>query len=99
MPAGAPKKAVAAAPTAPAKPRRSAGKLSYKDQRELDALPAHIETLEAEQETLHNRMAESGFYRQDGETIAAARQRLEEVGMALQRGYARWEELESMKSP
>src|SRR5690554_6834941 len=45
--------------------RRKTHKLSYKDQRELDALPQTIEALEAEQEALHAQMADPAFYQQD----------------------------------
>jgi ATP-binding cassette subfamily F protein uup len=44
----------AAAPAAPAPAVRT--KLSYKEQRELDALPARIESLEAEQKTIAGQL-------------------------------------------
>ncbi|MBE9559363.1 MAG: ATP-binding cassette domain-containing protein, partial [Proteobacteria bacterium] len=44
-------------------------KLSYKDQRELDALPAQIETFENEVENLQNMMADDAFYKQEKEKI------------------------------
>jgi len=77
-------------------PRGRSGKLSYKDQRELETLPARIETLEAEQEDLHARMADPGFYQQPGEAISAARERLAEVEAELERVFARWEALEEL---
>jgi ATP-binding cassette subfamily F protein uup len=78
-------------------PNRSPGKLSYKDQRELDGLPTRIEALEAEQETLHAQLADPAFYQQEGEAIAAATLRLEQVARQLEQDYARWEALEARK--
>jgi ATP-binding cassette subfamily F protein uup len=75
-----------------------AKKLSYKDQRELDALPALIERLETEQTVLQEHMAEPGFYQQDGAAIADANQRLEQLGAELVSAYERWEALEESSS-
>lgn len=68
-------------------------KLSFNERRELEALPEQIEALEAEQETLHKQMADPAFYQQNGEDVAAAQARLEQVDSALQKAYDRWEEL------
>jgi len=70
-------------------------RLSYRDQRELEQLPARIETLETEQAALQTRISEPGFYRQDGATVSAALARLEAVGTELERCYERWVQLES----
>ncbi len=70
-------------------------KLSYKDQRELDALPKRIEGLDAELATVQAAIAEPGFYQQDGAVIAEANSRLEQLGNELEQAYARWELLES----
>jgi ABC transport system ATP-binding/permease protein len=73
-------------------------KLSYKEQRELETLPAKIEALEAEQTDLHARMAEGDFYRQPGEAISATIERLESIKSELEASYERWQELESRGS-
>ncbi len=78
------------------KPQRSARKLTNKEKYELEALPHRIEELEAEQEHLYQTMADPGFYKQDGKTIAAARARLETLKHELTQCYQRWEELESI---
>ncbi|MEZ5541853.1 MAG: ATP-binding cassette domain-containing protein [Pseudomonadota bacterium] len=77
----------------PAAPGRPA-KLSFKDQRELDALPARIEALEAEQAGLQRTVSDPAFYRQDGPLIGTTLARLEAVGAELEACYARWAELE-----
>jgi ABC transport system ATP-binding/permease protein len=71
-------------------------KLSYKEQRELEALPARIEALEFEQADLHSRMSGADFYRQPGETISATIERLESIKSELEASYERWQELESL---
>jgi ATP-binding cassette subfamily F protein uup len=70
-------------------------KLSYKDQRELEALPAKIEALETEQNELQAQVSQPEFYQQEGEKISAVLTRLEEVEGELEHCFERWEILES----
>ena len=74
------------------------GKLSYKEKRELDALPARIEALEAEQSQLHHRLGEADFYRQPAVEITAALQRLDALRSELDECYGRWQWLETQGS-
>ena len=76
-------------------PRAKSKKLSYKDQRELDALPKKIEALEAEQARLQTSVSDAGFYQQPGETISTTLARLQAVTAELEACYTRWEALES----
>jgi ATP-binding cassette subfamily F protein uup len=69
-------------------------KLSYKDQRELDALPARIEALEQEQLRLHARLADPAVYA-SAVTAKEVNARLKELQAELAAAYARWEQLES----
>jgi ATP-binding cassette subfamily F protein uup len=86
--------AVPAARTAKPKPERERPrKLSFRERHELDELPRQIETLEAELAALHARMAEPAFYREQGEAVAAAAARLQQLEGELETAYARWEEL------
>ncbi len=71
-------------------PRR----LTWKERKELEALPATIEALETEQSDLHTRVADPVFYREAGEQVAAATTRLDELTAELEILYARWQELE-----
>ena len=73
-------------------------KLSYKEQRELEALPAKIERLETEQAELHERMGDAAFYRQPSEKISLTIERLEAVKRELEESYERWQTLESVGS-
>ncbi|MGH7767393.1 MAG: ATP-binding cassette domain-containing protein [Candidatus Binatia bacterium] len=90
----------AAAQPAASRPQRqdSRRKLSYKEQRELEALPGKIESLETEQAELHALLSDAEFHRRPRDQIAAAVERLEAVTQELEAGYARWESLESKAS-
>lgn len=68
-------------------------KLSYKDQRELDGLPAKIEALEAEIAVLTERAGQPEFYQQDGAQVAAAMAELSARQEALDQCMERWLEL------
>ncbi|MOA09677.1 ABC transporter ATP-binding protein uup [compost metagenome] len=69
-------------------------KLSYKDQRELDALPGQIEALENEQAALQEETASPEFYLQPQEQVQATLARLEAIQQELDRLLERWAELE-----
>lgn len=82
----------------PERQRTSARKISYKQLRELESLPHHIEILEAEQQRLLTAMNGSNFYQQAGDAIATAKVRLQALELELATAYGRWEELEAIKS-
>ncbi len=87
----APAGALAAPAPALAKPR----KLSYKDQRELDALPALIEALESEQREIGDRLAGSEIYQGDPAPLAQAQDRYAQLEAELMAALERWETLGS----
>ena len=72
-------------------------KLTFKEGKELEALPGRIERLEQEQKGLYEQMATSEFYRSPGDRISRARARVEELSQELEGAYDRWEELESIR--
>ena len=82
-------------PSAPAARPTVASKLSYKEQRELEQLPARIESLEGRVQALQAEMSDPAFYKRDGDAIAVAQTRLAELEVELQAAYARWELLEA----
>lgn len=94
-----------AAPPATAKPTQEKGKpqkerprkLSFKEERELEALPERITSLEAEQEQLHNTLADPEFYKNRGAEAVTLNARLEAIDAELLTAYARWEELEALR--
>lgn len=69
-------------------------KLSYKDQRELEELPARIDQLETRQAELEALMGDPEFYKKDGSEIATVQKEFEEVRAELKHCYERWELLE-----
>ncbi|SHG88176.1 ATP-binding cassette ATPase Uup [Ferrimonas marina] len=71
-------------------------KLSYKLQRELDALPAKLEALEAEIDALQAAIAEPGFFDQDPQKSSDVLAQLADKEQELERDLERWEELEAM---
>jgi len=96
------KPAATAGPSKPsppeAKPAGKPKKLSYKDQRELDALPARIEALETEQAQLHAAVNDAGFYQQSPDDISVALERLEVIARELEMCYERWGILEAQST-
>jgi ATP-binding cassette subfamily F protein uup len=72
--------------------------LSFKEQRELEALPEAIETLEAEKEELYRSMSDPEFYRKNGAGAASELARLKSVEEQLEESYRRWEFLEMKAS-
>ena len=73
------------------KPKR---KLSYKDARELEQLPARIEQLEADVAARAEAMNDPSFYQQDNAAIQRANDAMAKAQAELESAYARWSELE-----
>jgi ATP-binding cassette subfamily F protein uup len=73
------------------KPKR---KLSYKDARELEQLPARIEQLEADIAARAQAMNEPAFFQQDSTAVQQANEALAKAQAELDSAYARWSELE-----
>lgn len=74
--------------------KKSIQKLSYKEQRELDALPGDIESLETKTAELQTHMSQASFYEQDRDTIATATTELKAAQDQLKHLYQRWSELD-----
>jgi ATP-binding cassette subfamily F protein uup len=72
-------------------------KLSYKDQRELDGLPARIEALEEEQRSLRVRIADAKFYTEPKAAIELALARVDTLDRELTQVLARWDELDARR--
>jgi ATP-binding cassette subfamily F protein uup len=69
-------------------------KLSYKDQRELDQLPARIEALEAELGEVQAALGDPAVYRASTDKLAELNARMQQVEQDLNAAYARWAELD-----
>jgi ATP-binding cassette subfamily F protein uup len=85
--------AVPAAAAAPAR-ERSRAKLSYKEQRALDSLPAEIEALEAEQAALQARMASAEYHRVGADGMRGDVARNDEIDALLAAKLEQWTALE-----
>ncbi|ENW16151.1 ATPase component of ABC transporter [Acinetobacter haemolyticus CIP 64.3 = MTCC 9819] len=85
-----------AAALAAAAPAPKKVKLSYKDQRELEQLPAEIEKLEAEQTELSDKLADGSWFVSDANAATLASQRLAEIEELLLEKLERWDVLENL---
>jgi ATP-binding cassette subfamily F protein uup len=70
-------------------------KLTFKESRELEALPERIDALETEQKNLALRLADPALYQQSPQDAPALQRRLHEADAELEAALARWEELAS----
>ena len=76
---------------------RRPNKLSYKDQRELDNLPAEIAALEEKIASLQQIVSAPDFYTQDDELVQQNLQALSASEALLEARIDRWGELESLR--
>jgi ABC transport system ATP-binding/permease protein len=74
-------------------PQQGPRKLSFKENRELESLPAQIEQLEAELDQINTQLSDPTFYGKTG-FVVTAKKRGTEIGSALETMYERWQELE-----
>ncbi|MEW8291084.1 MAG: ATP-binding cassette domain-containing protein [Candidatus Thiodiazotropha endolucinida] len=98
QPAGSKPKRGSGVKSVPERPKKKSEKLSYKDQRELDALPQRIEVLEVRLGELQTRLGDPDLYRTQGERVAELQQQMSAVQLELDQAYERWETLESMQT-
>jgi len=80
------------------KQQKKPKKLSYKDQRELDQLPAEIEAIEATIAEIQNGVSAPEFYSQEQSIVQAALQKLAETQILLENRVERWSELEILQA-
>ena len=79
------------------KKHRKPSKLSYNDQRELDRLPAEIESLEARIDELQKIVAAPEFYTGDQQHVREQLEALGEAEQRLEQRIDRWSELETLQ--
>ena len=90
------KPAQTAAPVQPkvATPQPQSKKLSYKEQRELDALPDRIDALEKELDAIREALADGTIYRSDPAKAQSLTERMPLAEAELEAAVERWAELE-----
>lgn len=76
---------------------KKAGKLSYKLKRELEDLPALLESLEQEVEELQEVVNSPDFFKQDSEQTQKTLNQLQQAESKLETAFMRWEELEQLQ--
>jgi ATP-binding cassette subfamily F protein uup len=77
--------------------QRAAAKLSFKEQRELDALPAQIAALEAEQKTIGAQLEDGSIFAKDAAEGTRLTARYAAIDEELLVAMERWDELESRR--
>jgi ATP-binding cassette subfamily F protein uup len=81
------------APVSPAKASTAPRKLSFKEQRELQEMPARIEALEAEQRAIGERLAGTELYTREPQRVAELQARYAAIDDELLQALERWEAL------
>jgi ATP-binding cassette subfamily F protein uup len=81
------------APATAVSPAAKTRKLSYKEQRELEALPALIASLEAEHKETQAALSDNSLYASDPAKVAQIHKRDTEIEEALMAALERWEQL------
>jgi ATP-binding cassette subfamily F protein uup len=79
-------------------PRRKPGKLSFNEQRELDAIEPAIVVAEERKAALEAALADPETYRKDGAGVSKLRTDLDAASAEVERLYARWQELEALRA-
>lgn len=75
--------------------RARANKLAPWETKELQELPAMIQNLETEQETLVAQMGDSALYKNEPAKFTAIQERLAHIEQELAKKFERWEALEA----
>ncbi len=73
---------------------KSASKLSFKEQKELDEIPAKIEQLEIEQANINQQLADGELYKNQAEKAKTLQARLLKIESLLETLLTRWETLD-----
>ncbi len=82
---------------APSTPAKVTTKLSFKEQKELDEIPAQIDQLEAEQNDINTQLADNDIYKAQADKVKTLQARLATIETLLENLLARWEILDAKK--
>jgi ATP-binding cassette subfamily F protein uup len=93
-----PERRTAAAAPVPESRARRPGKLSFKEQRELEGMEAAILAAEERKVTLETALGDPATYQKDGAAVAGMKGELDQVTGEVERLYARWQELEAVRA-
>ena len=70
--------------------------LTFKENRELEALPALIESLESERDSLHKTLGDPDFYKREGQRMPELKTRIGEIEAEIADAYEQWEVLDAI---
>jgi ABC transport system ATP-binding/permease protein len=84
---------------APGRNAQRSVKLSFNEQRELDALPDRIAALEAEQQAIDTKLADGSVYAKDPQEGVRLTERHAAIDEELMTALERWEALEAKRKP
>jgi ATP-binding cassette subfamily F protein uup len=70
--------------------------LTFREKKELETLPGFIESLEMERARLYEALADPDFYRQEGNSLPKAKERIEEIEKEIIAAYDQWQLLDSI---
>ncbi len=76
-------------------PQAGKQKLAYKEQRELEAIPEKVDTLEIEQSKLTEELSAAGLYQDHPQKARELNDRLQLLGSQIDQLMERWAELEA----
>jgi ABC transport system ATP-binding/permease protein len=76
--------------------RERARTLTFKEKRELDALPPLIESLECERNSLFETLGNPDFYKTQGEKIPELQKKIGELEKEIAEAYEKWELLDTI---
>jgi ABC transport system ATP-binding/permease protein len=82
-------------PAAQPQPRARRARLSFRETRELEALPGRIAVLEAEQKAIGERLADPALYRERASEVGPLQARFDAIEGELLELLARWEALDA----
>ena len=71
--------------------------LTFKENKELEALPGLIESLETEREGIYKSLADPDFYRQARNRVPESEARIRQIEKEITAAYERWDILESIR--
>ncbi|CAM3488257.1 ABC transporter ATP-binding protein [Rouxiella silvae] len=94
----APAETKAAAPAKAEPAKRTAGKMSYNQQRELEQLPLKISELEVLIEDLGKQMSDASFFTRPHDETQQVLNALASAELELEQAFERWEALEAQKN-
>jgi ABC transport system ATP-binding/permease protein len=78
---------------------RKPGKLSFKEQRDLEGIEAQIEAAESRKAQAEAALGDVQTYAKEPQRVPALQRQLDESAAEIERLYARWQELQDLQGP